>query len=859
MSNSLNINNNYLAAPKRQNVLIYPWPMQRILKFTVLIIALFSVSLQNGYAQNNASKSKSQRKKERKAVHTRDSIYRTFNKSDTSINNLLQRLETYTTTFKQVNNNLAGGLDTADISQKLPSTLKRINKIRDQANTHKASTLRYLFVLRDNLDHIQGVLEDWQSTLDAIDDKLVQNQSDIVKFPKDSLLLMTIPTDSILRNTFFAQRLEAFNLFLKTDSGNRKNLFKINILQNRVGTAYANILDETDQIDDKVGNFASRAFDGEFGYIWEIDKAYNNFGTSVKGTLDLNNSQLYYFIKKETATHLIAIVFIVVAFSWIFYNRGKTKRNAENAELIFSEANYIDKLPVVSSLLVGVAIVPYFYDHPPAAFLEILFTVSLVLVLVLVKKAFHPGIFKALLSLFYVTIFYSISNLLIQITNADRFAILILGIISVVIAYKFNKKVNATPTDYPKNTGLIIKIFILLQLLSLVLDISGRFSLSKIVGITAVYNLWLLISLHFVVEIISQGLLLQFKSPKNPDSIISWIDHTLMLKKFRYMLNVGATLLWLFFLFQNLNVDDFALDYIHDILNQPRTVAGISGASFTFGGFVIFIAVIWLSSVLSKVISYFYDISVQHATSIDKLKKKNRTSTLLIRIGVFTIGFFLAVFASNFPLDKITIIISAFGIGIGFGLQNIVNNLVSGLILAFEKPVQIGDIIEIDSRSGTIKEIGIRASKIATADGAEVIIPNGDLISHHVINWTLSNNNRRVELIVSVAYGSDIKKVEDLLKSILSNRDDIMTDPEPLLFINTVNENSVDFRLLFWAADISHWLRLKSNVLGDIYASFNKEGIELPHSIQDLKLNLPDGKTLNINDIVPPSNPPEKI
>jgi len=839
--------------------LIYPWPMQRILKFTVLIIALFSFSLQNSYAQDSRTNSKTLRKKERKAVHTRDSIYRTFNKSDTSINNLLQRLETYTATFKQTNNNLAAGLDTADISQRLPSTVKRINKIKDQANTHKASTLRYLFVLRDNLDHLQGVVKDWQTSLDAIDDKLVQNQSDIVKFPKDSLLLKTIPTDSVLRATFFSERLIAFNLYLKTDSANRKNLFKINILQNKVATAYANILDESDQIDDKVSKFATRAFDGEFGYIWEIDKSYNNLSTSVKGTIDLNNSQLYYFIKKETATHLVAIVFIVIAFSWIFYNRGKTKRNAETAELIFSEANYIDKLPVVSSLLIGVAIVPYFYSHPPAAFLEILFIISLILVLVLVKKAFNPGIFKALLSLFYVTIFYSISNLLIQTTNADRFAILILGIISVVIAYRFNKKVNAAAADYPKNTDAIIKTFIVLQVLSLVLDISGRFSLSKIVGVTAVYNLWLLISLHFVVEIMSQGLLLQFKNPKNPDSIISWIDHTLMLKKIRYILNVGAALLWLFFLAQNLNIDDFALDYIHDILIQPRTVAGISGASFTFGGFVIFIAVIWLSSVMSKLISYFYDISVQHASSIDKLKKKNRTSTLLIRIGVFTIGFFLAVFASNFPLDKITIIISAFGIGIGFGLQNIVNNLVSGLILAFEKPVQIGDIIEIDSRSGTIKEIGIRSSKIATSDGAEVIIPNGDLISHHVINWTLSNNNRRVELIVSVAYGSDIKKVEDLLRSILCNRDDIMADPEPLIFLNTVNENSVDFRLLFWAADISHWLRLKSNVLGDIYTEFNKEGIELPHSIQDLKLNLPEGKTLNLSNLEEPPTPPEKI
>jgi potassium efflux system protein len=505
--------------------------------------------------------------------------------------------------------------------------------------------------------------------------------------------------------------------------------------------------------------------------------------------------------------------------------------------------------------LVAVAIIPYFYSHPPIIFLECFFITSLILVLVLVKKTLHQNLFNALLQLFYVTIIYSASNLLIQITNLDRFLILLLTIASIIIGYRFNKKVNTTPTDYPKNTGFVLKIFIGLQILALVCDISGRFSLAKIIAITATYNLWFLISLYFVVEILSQGLLLQFQAKKSTEeSAVSWIDHTLLQVKFRKILNVLATLLWLFFLFQNLNIDDTATDYVTDVLKESHKVGD---SSFTFGGFVIFIAVIWLSSVLSKIVSYFYDISVQRAADIDALKKKNRTSTLLIRIGVFTIGFFLAVFASNFPLDKITIIISAFGIGIGFGLQNIVNNLVSGLILAFEKPIQIGDIIEVDNRSGTIKEIGIRSSKLATSDGAEVIIPNGDLISHHVVNWTLSNDNRRIEIMISVAYGSDITKVKNLLKDILIAREDIMPEPAPLVFLHNLNESSVDFRVLFWADDITHWLELKSHVLSDIYTVFYKEGIEMAFPRQEVNFRLPDDK--NVNDIIPPVNPDNKI
>lgn len=312
-------------------------------------------------------------------------------------------------------------------------------------------------------------------------------------------------------------------------------------------------------------------------------------------------------------------------------------------------------------------------------------------------------------------------------------------------------------------------------------------------------------------------------------------------KKLRNILNIVAGGLWLIMLAQNLSVEDAVYDYVDNVLNQSHNI-GNTGQQFTFGSIIIFIAVIWLSSLVARVISYLYDFADQHRETSPLFKKKTRTSILVVKIAVFAIGFILAVAASGFPLDKITIIISAFGIGIGFGLQNIVNNLVSGLILAFEKPVQVGDIIEVDNRSGTIKEIGIRSSRIATSDGAEVIVPNGDLISHHVINWTLSNNNRRVELIIGVAYGSDIATVRQLLLDVISNREEIMDTPAPVVLLNNLNESTVDFRVLFWASDITTWLQLKSQVLTDIYNSLNAAGIAIPFPQQDVYIHLPDRK-----------------
>ncbi len=828
--------------------------MLKLTKYCSLIILLAFCISQNSYAQTKLLGPRALREKQRKAMHSRDSLLRVINKSDTSVSSLLHKVEQYTTTFNQINNNLEEGLDTSDVGQQLPSIVKRLSKIDTLINTKKSSTLRYLFVIRDILDRTQAQLEGWQSDLEDINTLLIQNQNDLIKFTKDSLVKAQ-PTDSLLKNTFFVQRKAVWMLWRNTDASNRADLSKINFLQDKVAIAYTNVLDESDRIDSKIRKFTDKAIDGEFGYIWEPEPQFDAFKSPFDSTIKINKLLFNYVIKNETLIHLAGLFFFAIMLSWTIFNRIKVKRDSKLSEELGDKINFIYKRPVLSSLLVATAIVPYFYSHPPVVFTEVLFLFPIIFVLVLIKNAYPPTKFKFLHTLFWITLIYGVSNLFIEITNIDRFVILVLSIISITIGLSFYKPIKKNPEDYLPYSGLVLKIFIGLQALSLVLNLTGRFSLSKIIGVTAVFNLWLLVILYFVVQIIIQELFLQFKTKKT-GSLLDWVDYTIIEEKFTKVLSILASLIWLFFLAQNLNIDDAVRDYLSDLLSQSHTVGG---ASFTFEGFVIFIAVIWLSSIISRIISYFYDVSSLRVTDLSIQKKKNRTSTLLIRLGVFSVGFLLAVAASGFPLDKITIIISAFGIGIGFGLQNIVNNLVSGLILAFEKPIQIGDIIEIDSRSGTIKEIGVRSSRLATADGAEVIIPNGDLISHHVINWTLSNNNRRIELIIGVAYGSDIQKVKKILEDMLCNREDIMTDPSPSVFLHNLNESSVDFRMFFWAADINTWLRLKSTVLSDIYNKFAEEGIEIPYPTQDINLHLKDEHIAIQNPKAELSDKAEKI
>jgi potassium efflux system protein len=813
--------------------------MSKIIKLSSFVLLFLAVLCSfNGFSQSkNKREVTEKRAAARLAMHRRDSLARSLNKSDTSISSLLQKIEQYTTTFNQIKNSLSKGLDTLEVSKQLPSVIRRIDKIGNVANTHKSSTLRYLFVLRDNLDRTQDELEDWQSVMQEINTKLAQNEHDLLKFSKDTVL-KTNPTDSLLRNAFFVQRKDIGILWRKIDSANRHAFLKVNFMQDKIDVAYTKTLDESEQIDTRIKDFAMKAIAGESNYIWDPDPQYNNFDSAVKSTIKLNNFLFNFFIKSASFTHLIAFAFLILIFSWLIISRSIALKNKEDVAIVTERAPYLYSSPIISPLLVVTAIIPYFYSHPPTIFLETFFILSIVLSLALIRKHVPGSAKNSLVILFLLAVCYSVSNLFIEISNIDRYLILLLSIISVAAGLAFYKKVKRSPDDHLPNTAIALKFFIALQILSFLLNVTGRFSLAKIIGVTAVFNLWLLVIFYIVIRIIMQGLFLHFQIRKGGNSLINWIDYDMVHKKFRNLLIVVASLLWLFFLMQNLGIDDWARDYTGDLLDQSRA---IGGATFTFGGFVIFILVIWLSSLISSIISYLYDVSAQRVTDLSVLKRKNRTSVIIIKIAVFSIGFLLAVGASGFPLDKLTIIISAFGVGIGFGLQNIVNNLVSGLILAFEKPINIGDIIEVDGHMGAMKEIGIRSSKVVTGDGSEVIIPNGDFISHQVVNWTLSNSNRQVELKITTAYGTDINKVRDLLKKVLTNRTDIMEEPAPSVFVNNVSETAIEFKVFFWEADISTTGSLKSSVLTEIYEALNKEQVSLPATQKNVYLHFPEG------------------
>jgi small-conductance mechanosensitive channel len=199
-------------------------------------------------------------------------------------------------------------------------------------------------------------------------------------------------------------------------------------------------------------------------------------------------------------------------------------------------------------------------------------------------------------------------------------------------------------------------------------------------------------------------------------------------------------------------------------------------------------------------------------------------------------GFLLALSTLGFDFTKLTIVLSALGVGIGFGLQGVANNFVSGLILLFERPVRVGDYVEINGQWSQIKRIGIRSTTVQTFDLSDVIIPNADLVNNQVTNWTLSSRKARLTIPVGVAYGSDVPLVMETLMACAKENPLVDKTLEPLVLFMSFGESSLDFILRVWVADADYRLKLTSELHQEIDRRFREAKIEIAFPQRDLHL-----------------------
>jgi len=267
----------------------------------------------------------------------------------------------------------------------------------------------------------------------------------------------------------------------------------------------------------------------------------------------------------------------------------------------------------------------------------------------------------------------------------------------------------------------------------------------------------------------------------------------------------------------------------------------------SFSAMLGFFFTLWLSWALSRFVSFV--LSEEVLPRLHMQPGVPYALTTFTRYAIIAIGFIAAISVLGIPLDRLTIVLSALGVGIGFGLQSLVNNFVSGFVLLTERPIRLRDKVEIEGVLGNVSSIGMRASTIRTFDGAEVIVPNGDLISQRVVNWTLSARRQRVTIPVGVAYGTDPNEVLKILRRVAVENDGVFKDPAPLALFRGFGESSLDFELRIFM-DPSDVLDVPSAVTIAINEALKDRGIEIPFPQRDLHLRgVPEGLALPGKDV----------
>ncbi len=330
-----------------------------------------------------------------------------------------------------------------------------------------------------------------------------------------------------------------------------------------------------------------------------------------------------------------------------------------------------------------------------------------------------------------------------------------------------------------------------------------------------------------------------------------FVDHTL-----ERILSVLAVCLWAAVVCGQVGLLAPLTDLFKLILNASITMGALS---VSVADVLVFVLTIWFSFLLARFVQVILQEDV--FTRVRMARGLPNAISNLARYTVIFIGFMFGLSAAGVEITKLAVIAGGLGVGIGFGLQNVVNNFVSGLILLFERPIDVGDTIDLTDTSGIMKRIGIRASIIRTFDGAEVIVPNGMLISDRVINWTLSDRRRRITMSVGVEYGTPAQRVIDLLVEVAQANPKVLSDPAPHAFFDNFGDSSLDFKLRAWinVSDGSFsntHLAMRSELAVAIQQALEDANIGVPFPQRDLHLiNVPSNLVLEPDEAKPKSDP----
>jgi potassium-dependent mechanosensitive channel len=518
------------------------------------------------------------------------------------------------------------------------------------------------------------------------------------------------------------------------------------------------------------------------------------------------------FAKQHPFAFLVhALLIVLIATALQLMRRRMRKVTEEKPDL--QRAVPILDLPVSMAFVLSLLIVAPIYPQAPRFVQAIMGTAALIPTVLILRKLLQPNSYPILSALVVLYFVGQLRLLAASLPHSGR--LLFLGqMLGGSLFLIWLLRSWHLPTAAAETHGRLWRAIRAIAIIGLIIlpaaflaNIFGYVNLGNLLGIIFLKSVFVAAMLYTAIRIL-EGLIIIVLQVRPFGSLRVVSLHRPMLQ--RRTSRVLEFLAFFFWLSLILNFFGLLTPLTATTKAALNTNLGIGSLNISVHSILAFLITIWASFLVSRFLRFLLEEDVYHHFHLAP-GIPYATSTML-HYAILLLGFFIALGALGIDLTKITILAGAFSVGIGFGLQNVINNFVSGLILLFERPIKIGDMIEVSGIAGEVRRIGIRASVIRTADGSEVIVPNGSLISSNVTNWTFSDVLRAIEVSVNVVGGADPQRVFELLKSTAAGHPGVAREPSPQVYVVNFTAGAVTFQLRVWTDRYHEWAQLRSDL-----------------------------------------------
>ena len=743
---------------------------------------------------------------------------------DTVTHDDAHRLEVAYTTLSSISGQVRNVFDPRAVAEDLPVIDENLHAVRHSVEEPgRVVDIKQLQMCQLMLGSTQEQLAEWRTALEEAHEQLEGMQARLAglahppirPLAADAAALALAHADSALQ----VRQQRIGGLLAKRFANVRQ-------LQTQVAASYIQTLELQDEVGDQMRRFGRTTIKAAFPPLWvarpaeasAVDVDADHAAADRRKIIDFyfaNNWDNWAFML------LIGAVF----YGWVTFNYRRIKRRTLELEEDF---RYLRPGPLAATGVVVFSLAPALELHPPPVYLALLQALLLVALTAVFARSWARALFRYWLGLVAFFVVLTVVNASAATGLGARWGLLVLNVLAAGLGGLLLLRLRETMALL-RFLIPVTWLFIGLNILAVVCNVFGRLSLAKMFSTAAIFGLTQGVGLAVFVELFTEAFHLQILGTRSGDRNPATFDFDQIEKHLLRLLTGVAALLWLLVFTSNLNLYSALYAGIVQVLTAPH---GLGSTTFTLGNVLLFFFILFVSAQLQQYIGYFFG-DVGEGESAEA---RHRGSWLVaLRLLLVLVGFALATAATGLPLSKIAIVFGALSVGIGLGLQSIVTNLVAGIILIFERPFHVGDFIEVAGKSGRVQDIGIRSSKLTSLTGSEIILPNGDLLSQHVINWTRTNDHIRVDLVLKLAPGTDLptdlqtdlQKARELIQEEINASPYTMQSLPAEILLSGINGQVYELKVLFWITNIRQEQLTKSEILAGIYRRFTAQGLTL--------------------------------